>query len=89
MSAEMIACCGLVCTRCDAYLATQANDLARARDVQEGLLDRRPTDPEVTHSGPAAPVSGGTAQGNPLQVPAEQRVTLVGPGGFEPPTQGL
>ena len=31
MSTEMIAYCGLQCTRCDAYLATQADDEARAR----------------------------------------------------------
>ena len=30
---EMIACCGLVCTQCPAYLATQANDLQKAQQT--------------------------------------------------------
>lgn len=31
MTTEMIAYCGLICTACDAYLATRTNDEARAR----------------------------------------------------------
>jgi len=30
---KMISCCGLVCTECPAYLATQANDENKARET--------------------------------------------------------
>ena len=33
MPARMFACCGLVCSECPAYLATQANDLAKAAET--------------------------------------------------------
>lgn len=32
---KMIAYCGLVCTECEAYLATQANDLAKLEELAE------------------------------------------------------
>lgn len=35
MPAEMIACCGLVCSQCPAFLATQAGDEEKARQTAE------------------------------------------------------
>lgn len=32
---EMIACCGLICTGCPAYIATKANDAKKAQETAE------------------------------------------------------
>jgi len=35
MSEEMISYCGLICTQCPAYQATQANDVEKAKETAE------------------------------------------------------
>ncbi|MBI5480254.1 MAG: DUF3795 domain-containing protein [Deltaproteobacteria bacterium] len=35
MPAQMYGCCGLVCSECPAYLATQANDRAKAEETAQ------------------------------------------------------
>ena len=35
MSTELVSCCGLICSSCPAYLATQAGDVAAARATAE------------------------------------------------------
>ena len=33
MTGQLIGCCGLLCSRCPAFLATQANDVAKAEET--------------------------------------------------------
>jgi hypothetical protein len=49
MSQEIVACCGLVCSSCPAYLASQANDEAAAKAVAEEWSKNYGVDCRVEH----------------------------------------
>ena len=49
MPATMYGCCGLVCTECPAYVATQANDQAKAEETAKAWSKQFGVEIRVEH----------------------------------------